>query len=258
MNKFLGVLAYEYRMSIQRKSLLVIMGIFTVFYAYLWTQMDLDYEMGSATHELLLSEAGQTIFFLNLFFPVIAGILAADRAVRDSKLLVREILRATNLKNSTYVLGKYLGVALSLFTVIVFIALAVSAFVVFLTGAPIIFVLYSLLAAVVLTGPAILFVTAFSLACPLVLPVRVYQILFTGYWYWGNFLSPQVLPTVSDTLLNASGKYSLQGLFGVQISVNTPSTTPVEAYANIAVLMLCAGLALAVMTAYINWQESRV
>jgi len=256
--KFFGLLAYEYRMSIQRRSMLIIMGIFTIFYGYLWMQMDLDYDMAFVSREAMLSEAGQAAFFINLFFPVIAGIAAADRAVRDTKLGVREILQATELKNSTYVLGKYLGVSLSLLSMIVFIATAVSLFVVFLTEAPLAFVLYSLLAVVVLSGPAIFFVTAFSLACPLVLPVRAYQILFTGYWYWGNYLSPQVLPTVSDTLLNASGKYALMGLFGVQISVNTPLVSPMDVAANIVVLLTCAGLALMVMTAYINWRESRV
>ena len=53
--------------------------------------------------------------------------------------------------------------------------------------------------------PPLAFVAAFSIACPAVLPVRVYQVLFTGYWFWGNFLSPKVLPTISGTVLVASG-----------------------------------------------------
>jgi hypothetical protein len=40
---------------------------------------------------------------------------------------------------------------------------------------------------------------AFSLACPLVIPLRICQVLFTGYWFWGKLISPKVFPTISDT-----------------------------------------------------------
>ncbi len=74
----------------------------------------------------------------------------------------------------------------------------------------------------------------------------VYQILFTGYWYWGNFLSPQVMFTVSDTLLNASGKYALMAFYGVQISVDSPEVASGQRLSsNIIVLLGCAGIALA-------------
>jgi hypothetical protein len=38
-------------------------------------------------------------------------------------------------------------------------------------------------------------------------------VLFTGYWFWGNLLTPKAFPTISDTVLNAVGQYPLQAYF---------------------------------------------
>ena len=257
MKKFLGVLRYEYHMAIQRKGLLVIALLFTAFYIYLWIDVGVELELTENINQLLFSEAGQTVFFLNLFFPVIAGISAADRAIRDYDLGVREILRSTGIHNITHVLGKYFGVVLSLLSTEVLIVLLVSMFLVITFQWPILFIVYNLLAVLILSAPGLFFVTAFSLACPLIMPVRVYQILFTGYWFWGNYLSPQVMFTISDTLLNASGKFSLMAFFGVQISVDSPQILPMTAVSNILVLLVCAGLALALMTSYIDYSERK-
>lgn len=256
MTQFFGVLRYEYRMSIRRRGILIVMLLFTAFYAYLAVNIGVYNGLDIRENQALLAEAGETVFFMNLFFPVIAGISSADRAVRDNKLGVRETLRSTGSSNTTYVLGKYFGVALSMISVELAIALLMSTLLVTLNSGPLLFIGYCLLAVLVLSAPGIFFITAFSLACPLVMPVRVYQILFTGYWYWGNFLSPTVMPTVSGTLLNASGKYALQAFFGAAISVDAPREISLgEASANILVLLVCAGLALAVMTAYIRRSE---
>ena len=40
------------------------------------------------------------------------------------------------------------------------------------------------------------FVVAFALACPVVMPPAVFQILFVGYWFWGNYMSPDIVPTL--------------------------------------------------------------
>ena len=258
MKKLLGIMRYEYQMSIQRKGLLVIALLFTAFYLYMWIDLGVEVALEQDIHQTLFSEAGQTVFFLNLFYPVIAGISAADRVIRDYKLGVREILRSTSANNVTYVLGKYLGVVGSLLSVELLIAISVSTFLVVVYQWPAIFITYNLLAVLILSGPGLMFITAFSLACPLIMPVRVYQILFTGYWYWGNFLSSQVMFTISDTLLNASGKYPLMAFFGVKIATNSPDVPPIKAVANILVLLGCAGLALTTMIAFIRQNERKV
>ena len=258
MKKIFGVIRYEFYMSVKRKSLLVIAFLFTAFYTFLWLNLGSESELTGSINQILLSEAGQSIFFLNLFFPVLVGILSADRAVRDNKLGVREILRSTGINNAIYVLGKYFGVVFSMLFVELLIAFVISVFVVIVISWPVIFIAYSLVAVIVLSAPGLFFIIAFSLACPLIMPVRVYQILFTGYWFWGNYLSSQVILTISDTLLNASGKYALQAFFGVKIATNSPLVTQMEAISNICLLLLCAGLALFVMITYIGQSERKI
>ncbi len=113
-----------------------------------------------------------------------------------------------------------------------------------------------LLAFLSIAVPSHAFVVAFSLACPLIMPLRVYQVLFTGYWFWGNMLSPQAFPTISDTLLNAVGQYPLQAFFNVVTdsthAVEADAFTRAEAWLNLLVLAVCAALALIVTGMYLN------
>ncbi len=117
---------------------------------------------------------------------------------------------------------------------------------------------YSLLAFVLVNAPVYAFVGAFSIACPVVLPVRVYQVLFTGYWFWGNFISPDFIPTISGTILNASGRYAASGFFGLARRMEAlGGYTTLEAALNLLVLASLAGLALLVLDRYLAWQQSR-
>lgn len=258
MKRLFGVIRYEFFMSIQRKSFLVIAILFSIFYVFLWLDTGIEIDLTSNLNQVLLSEAGQTIFFMNLFFPVVVGILSADRAVRDKKLGVREILRSSGVNNVIYVLGKYFGVVFSMLSVELLIAFIISTFLVLFNAWPVVFIAYNLLAVITLSAPGLFFIIAFSIACPLIMPLRVYQILFTAYWFWGNYLSPSIMLTISDTLLNASGKYSLQAFFGVKIAKDSQTVTPFAAISNISILLLCAGLALTVMIVYLGQSEKRI
>ena len=252
MKKFLGVLKYEYRMSIMRPGVLIVAGLFGVLFLFLVPTAS---GLSNGSQIDWWEEAGWLTFSLNLFFPVFAGIIAADRGVRDIKLDVRELLRVTELSNTTYILGKYAGVVLSLLTLqfaeIILIALAYIG----ILKAPWGLLPNALLASLLVNVPGVMFVTAFSLACPLFMPVRVYQILFTGYWYWGNYLNPDVIPSVSDTVLNAAGIYSLSAVFGAQFGEQV--TTIGEVVINVSVLLACAGIALFGMERILSLQESR-
>ena len=95
MKDFLGVFRYEYRMSIRRWSLWLAFGLLMVLYLtsmllparYGWGQLPAEHE--------ILSFVATIAFMLNLFMPVVGGILVADRLVRDQKLGVDELLRST-------------------------------------------------------------------------------------------------------------------------------------------------------------------
>lgn len=249
MKLFLGVCRYEYWMSIKRVGLILtviaISGMFLLGIIQGGDNLDYNWET-----------AASIVFSQSLFFPVVAGIFAADRAKRDQKLGVMELLRVTELRRGTYILGKYVGVALSMLTLSLGISLVLG-LIAFAYGGTIGFILKCLVATVVLQGPSIFFVTAFSLACPLIMPVRVYQILFTGYWFWGNYLNPEAFPSISHTLLNASGRYAWQGIFGVA-TFGGNTVTLVEALLNITLLFTMAAGALIVMELFLRRQQAKM
>lgn len=246
MHQWLGVLRYEYRMSTRRASLWIIFGLLLVSYLTNMLMPPMLIEQ-APTESQVLSFAGTLGFFLNLFSPLIGGILIADRLVRDRKLGMEQLLQSTPLSRGAYLSGKYLGALLSIITPALVTSLIMSIKMV-MDGAPISTVPTMLLAFVGINLPAYIFVTAFSLVCPLVMPLRVYQVLFTGYWFWGNFLSPEVLPTVNGTYLTANGHFMLLGLFGGFYGGGGPNYANVlsqaDAIINVVVLALFAGLAL--------------
>jgi ABC-type Na+ efflux pump permease subunit len=258
MSQLLGVIRHEFMMSIRRVGLwiayLIVFGFFTV-------SVFLPNPTGPTdifSNDQLWKEAGELVFLFNMLMPLIAGILAADRMQRDVRLGLRELQTSTPLKRPTYIVGKYIGVLLSeLLPMLLWIA-AIGA-VATIVGQTSLVIIGGILAAFLLIAvPAFAFVIAFSLACPLVMPVRVYQILFTGYWFWGNFLNARVFPTVSDTLLNASGIYALQAFFGGTISQTDEALhTPLEAWLNILVLSLCAAIVLLALDRYLAWQVQK-
>lgn len=256
MSQFLGVLGHEFSMSIRRKGLWIAYLIVFGFFISILASEGLDHMYTDGTP---WQEAGQTVYMFNMLTPIIGGILAADRMQRDYQLGVRELQASTPLSSSIYIWGKYIGVLLSLLLPIFLWVLGLSILSVAhgLIGPAMIGAV--IVAFVTITIPSFAFVTAFSLACPLVMPLRVYQILFTGYWFWGNFLNNQVFPTISGTLLNASGVYAQQGFFSGTRSqvVGRPLHTASEAWLNILVLGVCAAVAIFVLGQYLARQSRR-
>src|SRR5512147_227035 len=102
-------------MSIRRWSLWIPFGILMVLYL---TSLLMPPNMVGKipARSDLLPFAGTAAYMLNLFMPVLGGILAADRLARDQKLGVDELLRSTALSRKSYLLGKYLGALLSVAT----------------------------------------------------------------------------------------------------------------------------------------------
>ena len=165
MKQFFGVLRYEYRMSIKRRSILITAFIFSAYYIFMWMTNEYHFDLAEGIANPLFAQAGQNVFGLNLFFPVVVGIAASDRAVRDFKLGTRELLRATDLRNSTYVLGKYFGVVLSFVTLEFAIVFLVSVFIVAKMHWSALFILYNLLSVLLISTPGLCFIIAFSLLC---------------------------------------------------------------------------------------------
>jgi len=195
---------------------------------------------------------------LNLFLPVIVGISIADRLVRDEQLGVSELFRSTPLSRLTYLMGKYAGSLLVGLTP-VFLILILGDIAIVARGGPLVFVPISLVTALAINVPAFAFITAFSLACPMFMPVRVYQVLFTGYWFWGNYLNPQAFPTLAGTIITPRGEFAYNGFFGgfPGSEAYIDPNAGLLAVANILVLGVCVMVAMVAVERFLSWKSSR-
>jgi hypothetical protein len=251
---------HEFSMSIRRPGLWIGYTLLGLFYFITNLTPGLDPSEDIIRPDQVWYEAGHIVFMFNIFMPLLAGILAADRMHCDNRTGVRELQRSTPFLIPAYILAKYFGVLLSVLAPMFLLVFVVGTALVAKGLAPFDFLGPLLLAFLSIAVPAHAFVVAFSLACPLVMPLRVYQVLFTGYWFWGNLISPKAFPTISDTVLNAVGQYPVQAFFGVFTDsthkVEGGFTRP-EAVLNLFVLVACIAIALFAVSQYLRWQERR-
>lgn len=254
MSRFVGVFRHEFNMSIRRPGLWIAYGFLFVFYTLSVFWQSPTVEKIVLTENEVWQFAGRMGFTFNLFLPVAAGILAADRMQRDFRLGVRELQLSTPLRVIVYILAKYFGVT-SAFLLPILIWFWVITSGLILQGFAPFSLLYTMtLAFLSMTLPAIAFVTAFSLACPLIMPLRVYQILFTGYWFWGNYLNPNEFPTLSGTYLTSGGMLVFDGFFG-GFTGTTPVYTPTDATLNLITLGLSIVSVIFILKLYLDRQS---
>jgi ABC-2 type transport system permease protein len=254
MKTLWGVIRYEYGMSVRRWGYFLAYGLLFLFYGINYVTVE-GGPFGFSPDQVSANAATMT-YALNLLMPVVGGILAADRLVRDEHLRVKELLDSTTLTRFTYILGKYLGVLFSLLTPVLILLTGIALMQIFTQIMPLAFLGYTWLAFLAISVPAYAFITAFSLACPTVMPVRVYQVLFTGYWFWGNFLNPEAIPTLNGTLLTAGGSFAMEGFFGGSFGFSDGYTAG-QAWLNLLVLAGCILLALGALERLLAWRASR-
>jgi ABC-2 type transport system permease protein len=259
VSQFFGLVRHEFSMSIRRPGFWIAYTLLALFYFIAVLTPSANPADDLIRPDQIWPEAGHIVFMFNIFLPLLAGILSADRIQRDFRNGLRELQRSSPLSLPVYLLAKYLGVLVSVLLPM-FLLVTGTGFSLVAKGlAPLSFLWPLFLAFLSIAVPSHAFVVAFSLACPLVMPLRVYQVLFTGYWFWGNLLSPKAFPTISDTVLNAVGQYPLQAYFGMFLDSThavTGGFTPPEAVLNLLVLLACITLALFVIARYLRWQES--
>ncbi len=256
MHQFFGLVRYEYRMTVQRWGMWFAFGVLYVLYGF--TLLGLGELLIERTAPLW-QVAALIVFRTNVLMPLVGGIVAADRLYCDYQLKVRELQSSAPLCDWTYLAAKYVGVVTGIMTPVVVFIIAVGVIGISGYHAPVEFLPMLLVAMVALSVPAFAFVTIFSLACPLVLPVRVYQVLFTGYWFWGNFLSSKIIPSPSDTLFTPSGVWAFQGFFGGFPDFEFPRpNTSADALLNLAMLAACIVAVFIALQRFMAWQARRV
>jgi ABC-type transport system involved in cytochrome c biogenesis permease component len=240
----LGVARHEYRMHVRRWSLWIVTALVVALTA--WTGM-FAFAPGHDPGSTARIVGGQAVS-TNLLALAVVGALTADRWVRDGLLGVQELLDAQPVAPGIRLWGKYLGVTAASATPLAVIwailtariglhehqwqtaALAATAF-------------------AVITLPGLLFVAAFGIACPRVLGARPYQVLFVGYWFWGNLVPPHLMPTLAGTWLTPVGKYANAALFAHSdhALLLTGGANPVGAYASITLLI---GISILLVTVF--------
>ncbi len=253
MSEFWSVFRYEFHMSICRKGLWLAYGLLFIFYFVSIFMGRGEVENPNLPIGEMWASSAQLAFMLNLFLPVVAGVSAADRLVRDQQLHTYELLNSTSLRKWNYLLGKYLGVLTSLLMPVFCFIMLMRIYTLFL-GVPITLLWMTLGVFPIIILPAYAFVVAFSLVCPLVMPIRIYQVLFTGYWFWGNFLSPDVIPTLSGTLLQPGGKVAMEGFFGVSFGGQAVYGVS-DVFINFGLLACCILAIMAAANLYLQRQN---
>ena len=253
MTQFFGVLRHEFRMSVRRPGMWIAYAILYIFYGItVFSPGEIGTELPKNTTEMW-QYAGYAMLYCNMFMVILGGILAADRAQRDYRLGLRELQKGSPLSQTTYLLSKYFAVLASVMIPMLLFVIGYAAVNVILGVTPLFFLIV-LAAFIVMAVPAFAFVTAFSIACPLFMPVRVYQVLFVGYWFWGNYLSPEVLPTLSETLLVPSGKVVFYGLLCGFPENLVNFKQPIYTHADVAWnLVILFSIIITVLVLTISW-----
>ena len=248
---FSGALRYEFSMQVRRRSLWIGFGLLSLF---VFRNFGLFY-FGNTFITNAPVALTSWASFLGLFFPIGAGLLIADRYARDRRLHVDELLTSAPTGHLTRLLGKYVGSVLATL-VPIFLAYGVGAMLIIAHWGDVGAIPLALGAFVATSVVAVLFVGAFSIACTTVLWPVLYQFLFVGYWFWGNFLNPHIgIPTLNGTLLSPDGRFILRGFFPVASAV-AATITPGQAAASLALLLGCAAIALIVAWQGVLWWEN--
>ena len=250
-----GATRYEFGMQIRRKALWVVFATFalpTVFGAA-WTPYTGVPEGFSVTYVVI-----SWSLVVQFLLPIAFGCLLADRLPRDRDTRMEELLGTLPAPVGIRLLGKYLGATLATLVPVVLIWAPGVACVAVESGDPWVLAL-GVLAFATVNLPGLLFVGAFSVACPVVLWVPLYQLLYVGYWFWGNLIptSPtggNLIPSLSHTILTPFGEYMASGFFGT--GQTTVRATASEGMASMGLLLGLGALALLCAYALLRRKEA--
>ncbi len=171
---FGGVFRYEFMMGIRRTGIWLAYTLLFLFYYFALFSSRRFLENAQMSMRELWEMSALIAFMFNLFLPVIAGISAADRVIRDRQLHTAELLQSSGVTSQVHLLGKYAGSVSSL-TLPVLCGIVLIRILFLFQGAPAVTFGMTLTTFLLVNLPAYVFVIAFSLICPLVLPTRVYQ-----------------------------------------------------------------------------------
>ncbi len=246
-----GTIRYEFLMQARRPALWIVVAVFCSSLVVLsltpWGAFE-----GLTTPQTVANWA-LSVQFLH---PMAAGILLADRVPRDGRTRVAELLETVPYPSAGRFAGKYLGSTLATLVPLALIYAAGLGYVVLDTADPMAVPL-GVAAFLTINLPGLLFVAAFSVSCPVVLWVPLYQFLFVGYWFWGNLIPTGLgIPTLSHTVLAPLGEFAANGFFGTEQV--TPRATVLEGLTSMGLLLGLAALALVCAHTVLRRRQARL
>jgi ABC-type Na+ efflux pump permease subunit len=237
-----GLARYEFAMQFRRRAVWFGLGLLALLLA---AGRVGGFGVVSTDDPTLPQAVARWSVAVQLLLPVAFGLLLADRIPRDRRLRIDELAAATPASTGVRLLAKFAGATLATLVPTAAIYGVGVAYLAATEGRPAAIPLAAAAFATI-NLPGLLFVAAFSVACPAVLWVPLYQFLFVGYWFWGNLLPPDgAVPTLSGTWLTPIGGYALGGLWYDQY----PAW---EGVASIGLLLIAAALALVAANLYLR------
>ncbi|MEU6712305.1 hypothetical protein ABZ897_12570 [Nonomuraea sp. NPDC046802] len=200
---------YAFGMQVRRRSLWIVYGlVFAVIAARMpfWT-LDMGYGEGQESWQGMATAAG----LLTSLLPLVHGCMLADRPVRDRVLRVAPILDATPTSRTARQMGAYAGACAATAVPFAVVYFGRALLFVVMEGQPsaIGWAVLNFLGSIV---PGLVFLGALAFAGPLLVPPMVFRVLFVAYWFWGNLIPKTMMPTISDTIFDATGDYVRYGL----------------------------------------------
>lgn len=247
-----GAAKYEFRMQIGRLAVWITLGLFGLLLlagpVYLFTGLPDDTPVAQMVATWALT--------LQYLLPVAFGLVLANRLPRDRQTHTQELLNTLPAPLGARLFGKFLGSTLATLVPLGLIYTVGLGYVTISRG-DLSAIPLGIAAFVLINLPGLLFVAAFSVSCPAVLWVPLYQVLFVGYWLWGVLLNPESsIPTISGSWLTPLGGYAIAGFF----ETPTPWVPEAASWEGAASITLMLGLGAAILFCaywYVRWQDTR-
>lgn len=259
LSAFLGVFRYEFLMQVRRRALWITFTVVFLLFSLFFVASDIlkDVPAFLAQTSLVTVIVFWTLY-INTYLPICVGVLLADRLPRDHRIKVDELLTTTSVGLNVRLLGKYLGAMTATLMPMVLFYIIGAVYITVLSQ-NIMTIPIAVVTFLAIVIPGMLFISAFSIACPAVIKVPIYQFLFIGYWLWGNifWFRPEI-PTLGRTIIAPIGIFMAFGLFGhAGFDTRGLHITPALGLASIAVLVGTALLVMLALTRYLQWQQAR-
>ncbi|MEE6263077.1 hypothetical protein [Plantactinospora sonchi] len=210
VSELLAVSRYEFRMQARKRSLWLV----TLLLGGLFVAMQGDQGPRYLPADTPPAEVMTTWAVLfGIVVPLGFGMVLADRLVRDRRLRTAALLESLPVGPGRLLAGKYLG-GLAASALPVFLLMLVAGGYESVSRGDPLLLGWAVLAFAVVMLPGLVFVAGFALVCPLVLSAPLFRVLFVGYWFWGNMLGSEILPSLTGTLLTPIGGYPASWLTG--------------------------------------------